>query len=107
MGQYKHHVFVCTLGKTCARQGAEEVFDRLRACVKDAGLKGTVRVNRAGCMSQCGHGPMVVVYPQDVWYARVDEEGGARIVAEHLVEGRPVQRYRYVAPPGDNKKEEG
>jgi (2Fe-2S) ferredoxin len=46
---------------------------------------------------------MVVVYPEDVWYAKVDEEGGERIVREHLVEGRVVERYRHVAPPGDNK----
>jgi (2Fe-2S) ferredoxin len=104
MGQYRHHVFVCTHGKTCARQGADEVFDRLRECVKDAGLKHTVRVNRAGCMSQCGHGPMVVVYPQNVWYARVDRRGARRIAEEHLVDGHPVAAYCYVAPPGDNKR---
>ena len=104
MGQYKHHVFVCTLGKTCARQGAEAVFDRLRACVKDTGLKGTVRVNRSGCMSQCGHGPMVVVYPDDVWYAAVGPAGARRIAEEHLAGGRPVAALRYVAPPGDNKR---
>jgi (2Fe-2S) ferredoxin len=104
MGQYEHHVFVCTLGKTCAKHGAEEVFDELKDRVKEAGLKGRVRVNRAGCMNQCGHGPMVVVYPQDVWYGGVDVRGARRIADEHLVHGRPVEAYRYVAPPGDNKR---
>jgi (2Fe-2S) ferredoxin len=46
---------------------------------------------------------MVVVYPGDVWYAGVSEKGAKRIVDEHLVEGRPVEELRYVAPPGDNK----
>lgn len=105
MGQYKHQVFVCTHGKTCSRQGGPEVHATMKRAAHVAGLKGTVRINQAGCMNQCGHGPMVVVYPADVWYGRVDEEGGARIVAEHLVRGTPVQRYRYVAPPGDNKME--
>lgn len=50
---------------------------------------------------------MVVVYPDDVWYSAVDEAGARRIVAEHLIGGRPVEEYRYVAPPGDNKREEG
>lgn len=103
MGQYTHHVFVCTSGKTCPKEGAERVHATLKRGVKDAGLKGVVRVNHAGCMNQCGHGPMVVVYPDDVWYAGVDEEGAERIVREHLAEGRVVERYRYVAPPGDNK----
>jgi len=103
MGQYKHHVFVCTSGKTCPSQGSELVHAELKRRVKVAGLRGVVRVNHAGCLNQCGHGPMVVVYPQDVWYARVDERGARRIVAEHLVGGRVVEDYRYHAPPGDNK----
>ena len=102
MGQYRHHVFVCTSGKECSKQGAESVHKSLKKLVSDAGLRKTVRVNHAGCMKQCGHGPMVVVYPEDTWYAGVDERGARRIVAEHLCEGRVVAAYRYVAPPGDN-----
>src|SRR3712207_2100732 len=105
MGQYEHHVFVCTYGKTCSRDGAADVHAEMKACVKDAGLKGRVRVNRAGCMNQCGHGPMVVVYPQDVWYGRVGEEAARRIAREHLAGGRPVEACRYHAPPGDNKRD--
>ncbi len=33
-------------------------------------MKDSVRINKAGCFSQCGHGPMIVVYPENVWYAR-------------------------------------
>ena len=105
MGQYKYHIFVCTSGKTCSRQGADEVHAALKSGVKAAGLKKTVRVNHAGCMNQCGHGPIVVVYPEDTWYAQVDVAGARRIVAEHLVRGRAVEKYRYHAPPGDNKDE--
>jgi NADH:ubiquinone oxidoreductase subunit E len=66
MGQYERRVFVCTFGKTCAADGGDEVHAELKSRVKAAGLKHRVRVNRAGCMSQCGHGPMVVVYPEGV-----------------------------------------
>jgi (2Fe-2S) ferredoxin len=104
MGQYRHHVFVCTSGKTCSEQGSSGVHEAMKKAIKEAGLKHTVRVNHAGCMNQCGNGPMVVVYPQDVWYADVSAAGGRRIVAEHLVGGRPVERYRYHALPGDNKR---
>jgi (2Fe-2S) ferredoxin len=103
MGQYKHHVFICTSGKHCPKDGAEQVLGLMRDATKAAGLKGIVRINHAGCMSQCGHGPMVVVYPDDIWYAAVDPAGAERIVAEHLVGGVPVEAYRYHAPPGDNK----
>ncbi|MBL8996458.1 MAG: (2Fe-2S) ferredoxin domain-containing protein [Gemmatimonadales bacterium] len=103
MGQYEQHVFVCTTGKTCVTQDSAGVFQCLRDGVKEAGLQGRVRINASGCMSQCGHGVMVVVYPQDVWYAGVDAAGAKRILDEHLVAGAPVEALRYVAPPGDNK----
>ena len=105
MGQYKYHVFVCTSGKTCPKQGSEDVHAAMKKAVKEAGIRDHVRVNHAGCMNQCGSGPMVVVYPEDTWYAGVDERGAKRIVAEHLVRGRPVEALRYVAPPGDNKRD--
>ena len=105
MGQYRYHVFVCTEGKTCRAAGSELVHAALKKGSRAAGFGDAVRVNHAGCMNQCGHGPMVVVYPEDVWYAAVDAEGARRIVEEHLGRGEPVEGYRYVAPPGDNKLE--
>ena len=104
MGQYRQHVFVCTHGKHCAAAGADVVHRELKQFVKEAGLKGVVRVNHAGCMNQCGHGPMVVVYPEDVWYAGVDADGAHRIAREHLGAGQPVESLRHRAPPGDNKR---
>lgn len=103
MGQYRYHVFVCTTGKHCPLQGSSAVHAILKQGAAEHGLRGIARINHAGCMNQCGHGPMVVVYPEDVWYAGVDEEGARRILAEHLLGGRPVEAYRYHAPPGDNK----
>lgn len=107
MGQYRHHVFVCTSGKTCPLDGSLEVHSILKKGVVLSGLRGDVRVNHSGCMNQCGHGPMVVVYPDDVWYAHVDAEGARRIVEEHLVGGHVVEEYRYIAVPGDNKIVDG
>lgn len=107
MGQYKHHVFVCTSGKTCPLDGSLNVHAVLKKAVAMAGRRGDIRVNHSGCMNQCGHGPMVVIYPEDVWYCQVDEEGAHRIVEEHLLGGNVVEKYRYVAPPGDNKLVDG
>lgn len=103
VGQYERHVFVCTSGKTCSQQGAELVHATLKDGVKSAGLKGRVRINHAGCMSQCGHGPMVVVYPENVWYAGVDARGARKILIRHLIGGEPVEEYLYRAEAGDNK----
>lgn len=101
---YERHVFVCTLGPWCRDAGAEAVQKAMKQAVKEAGLASRVRVNKAGCLNQCGHGPMAVVYPEAVWYAHLDVAGGERVVREHLVAGAPVEDLRYrAAKPGGNK----
>lgn len=104
MGQYERHVFVCTTGSTCPGQGDTEGFVKfLRGEVARAGLHVQIRINKSGCFSQCGHGPMLVVYPEDVWYAGVRAEDLPEIVSSHLLGGRPVERLRYrPASPGPN-----
>jgi nitrite reductase/ring-hydroxylating ferredoxin subunit/(2Fe-2S) ferredoxin len=105
MGQYDRHVFVCTSGETCPTQGDVEKFVKvLRDGVRAAGKHVEVRVNKAGCFSQCGHGPMMVVYPEDVWYAGVKESDLPEILQSHIVDGTPVERLRYdPGVPGANK----
>jgi len=96
MGQYDRHVFVCTSGETCPTQGDTETFVKtLRAGVQKANRQADVRVNKAGCFSQCGHGPMIVVYPENVWYAGVRESDLDEILTSHIIGGYPVERLRY------------
>jgi (2Fe-2S) ferredoxin len=96
MGQYERHVFVCTVGDSCPVQGDVEKFVKtLRTGVATAGRHVEVRVNKAGCFSQCGHGPMVVVYPENVWYAGVQESDLPEILESHILNGMPVERLRY------------
>ena len=96
MSQYERHVFVCE-GKHCARAGGDDVRDAMKESVDRAGLKRRVRVNRAGCLGQCGHGPMVVVYPEGVWYTYVDTNDIDEIVESHLKHGKVVERL--LTPP--------
>ena len=95
MGQYDRHVFVCTSGETCPTQGDTEKYVKiLRAGAQKAG-RSDVRINKAGCFSQCGHGPMIVVYPENVWYAGVKESDLDDILTSHIIGGLPVERLRY------------
>ena len=103
MGQYARHLFVCTYGGYCPAGGSAEVHRFLKEGVAARGLKANTRVNQAGCFSQCGNGPMVVVYPENVWYAGVTLEKARRILEEHLAGGRPVEDLVYKAPPGPNQ----
>ena len=98
---FEHHVFVCHNSRpegaprpSCTSNGTSDLHTRLQQLAKAAGLDSTVRINKSGCLDQCEHGPMVVVYPEAIWYGNVRPEDAEIIVAEHLVNGRPVERLR-------------
>jgi (2Fe-2S) ferredoxin len=98
---FERHVFVCHNSRpadaprpSCTCDGKSDLFTQLQLLAKAAGLSGRVRINKSGCLDQCEHGPMVVVYPEAVWYGNVRQGDAAEIVAEHLVAGRPVERLR-------------
>jgi (2Fe-2S) ferredoxin len=105
MGPYEIHVFVCTSGKACPVDADSVlVHSKLKELVKAAGLNNKIRINNSGCMNQCGHGPMVAVYPENVWYCGVTVQDADLIFKEHLVEGKRVERLLYhPAQPGANK----
>jgi (2Fe-2S) ferredoxin len=96
---YRHHVFFCTNhrddgSQCCAQCGAAEMRAYAKDRIKGLGLagKGGVRVNSAGCLDRCSEGPVIVVYPEGVWYTYVDQEDVDEIIDEHLVHGQVVKR---------------
>jgi len=101
MNVFQKHVFVCTSGKTCPKEGSEEVMKTLRELIADRGLKKQIRINKSGCLDQCGNGAMIVVYPEAVWYAHVKPEDCKEIVESHLIGDQPVKRLFY---DGSGKK---
>ena len=101
MPAFERHVFVCHNTRpegaprpSCTRDGKSDLHAGLQRLVKEAGLTGRVRINKSGCLDQCEHGPMMVVYPEAVWYGNVHVEDAAEIVREHLLGGHPVERLR-------------
>jgi (2Fe-2S) ferredoxin len=97
MPVFEKHVFVCTRGEWCPSIDGDGlgVHAALKQAVREAGLADRIRVNHSGCFSQCGNGPMAVVYPDAVWYAALTPEDAREIVSSHLVGGEPVERLRY------------
>ena len=101
MPPYERHVFVCENRRDaadprgcCAAKGAADVRERLKQLAHEAGLKGRVRINSAGCLDQCAHGVTVVVYPEAIWYGAVTVEDAEEIFSSHVLGGRPVERLR-------------
>lgn len=100
MSYYRYHVFFCTNeradGAACQDHGAKQLRDYAKGRVKALGLAGPggVRVNNAGCMDRCGQGPVMVVYPEAVWYSYASQADVDEIIDEHLQNGRVVERLR-------------
>lgn len=101
MSYFARHVFLCTNqraeGESCCNAlGASEALDHAKGRIKALGLAGPgkVRFQKAGCLERCGEGPVLVVYPEAVWYTYVDKTDIDEIIDEHLVNGRVVERLK-------------
>lgn len=100
-GRRNLHVFVCTtVGRHhCAGLGSERVLQRLRDELEQRGI-GHVRTTRMGCNQQHHQGPILIVYPDGVWYGRLHPDDIPEIIEQHLLGGRPVERLR-ITPDGE------
>ena len=106
MPPFQHHVFFCTNERSpddpkgsCIHRGAGALHAHAKEACHRKGLKGVVRVNKAGCLDTCAEGPAVVVYgekdpPGGVWYTVNTQEDVDAIVDGHLVGGNVVERLR-------------
>jgi (2Fe-2S) ferredoxin len=95
------YVLVCTNRRpeghpkgSCGASGADAIRARLKEMVAERGLADSVRVIGTTCLGVCEEGPVVAVFPEDVWYGKVRAEDLERIVEEHLAGGRPVESLR-------------
>ncbi len=98
---FKHHVFFClnqrdAPNECCANHQPKASFQHCKIRIKNEGLNGQggVRINQAGCLDRCAGGPVLVVYPEAVWYSYVDQQDIDEIIESHLKNGQIVERLR-------------
>jgi (2Fe-2S) ferredoxin len=102
MSYYRRHLFFCTNDRAdgsacCARFNAQAMRDYAKQRTKDlgiAGQEGCVRVNSAGCLNRCTEGPVLVVYPEAIWYTYVDQADIDEIIDRHVLKGEVVERLK-------------
>jgi len=97
--KYKKHIFICTNQKEegkacCGEKRGMELVDAFKTLVKDNRLNTEVRAQRAGCFDTCAMGPSVVVYPEGIFYGRVQLSDVEEIFNEHILNNRPVERLK-------------
>jgi (2Fe-2S) ferredoxin len=102
MSFFDKHVFFCTNQREdgtdcCGNHGAKRARDYVKDKVKQLGIStrnNKIRINTAGCLDRCEDGPVIVVYPEGIWYTYADEKDLDEIIEEHLTNGRVVERLR-------------
>lgn len=105
------HLFACTNRRpdghrrgSCAARGGEALRDYMKARAKEMGL-ASIRVNSAGCLDRCEFGPVMVVYPEGIWYRAETRADVDEILTTHLRDGGRVARLMLTekdVPPSGN-----
>ncbi|MFN7038248.1 MAG: (2Fe-2S) ferredoxin domain-containing protein [Alphaproteobacteria bacterium] len=94
---YKNHIFCCINRRdeinsrcSCGVSGAEPLIKYMKKKCKEIGIIDT-RVNASMCLNRCELGPVMVIYPQGIWYHYKSEQDIDKIIKQHLQEGKIVE----------------
>uniref|UniRef100_A0A832I715 NADH-quinone oxidoreductase subunit NuoF n=1 Tax=Pseudothermotoga hypogea TaxID=57487 RepID=A0A832I715_9THEM len=93
-------ILICA-GGACISSGETSVKETLQREIKKYGLDEVVRIVETGCMGACSLGPIMVIYPEGVFYQKLTPQAAVKIVQEHLLKGRIVQEHLYRMPTGE------
>ena len=84
------HILVCQ-GTGCTSSKSPQILDNFKKIIEEKGIKN-VRVIKTGCFGLCAKGPIVIIRPEDTFYAQVTPEDCEEIIQSHIVEGKVVER---------------
>ena len=87
----RSHVMICG-GTGCTASGSKTLQSTLQKALEEKGLQDEIRIVETGCFGLCALGPIMIIYPEGVFYSNVQASDIPEIVEEHLLKGRIVQR---------------
>ncbi|MGI6038440.1 MAG: NAD(P)H-dependent oxidoreductase subunit E, partial [Limnochordia bacterium] len=96
-GVYRAHILVCA-GAGCVSTKCLAVKDALQERLAAKGLAEEIQVVETGCIGTCDLGPVIIIYPDGVFYQKLTPADAEEIVDEHIVQGRIVERLLYQRP---------
>ena len=84
------HILVCN-GTGCTSSKSPQILENFKKLVEENNLTN-VRVIKTGCFGLCAKGPIVIIRPEDTFYAMVKPEDCEEIIKSHIMEGKVVER---------------
>lgn len=99
--KYERQVLVCG-GSGCSSGNSKKIHDEFEKEIKEKSLTGKVNLVLTGCFGLCALGPVVIVYPEGSFYAKVKTEHVKSIVDGHLINGKPVKELLYSETVSDD-----
>ncbi|MEA5510658.1 ferredoxin [Crocosphaera sp. UHCC 0190] len=106
LNQIQRHVFLCadqTKPKCCPKDVSLEAWDYLKRRLQELGLDqvtpekpSCIFRTKANCLRVCMAGPILVVYPDGVWYRQATSEVIEKIIQEHLIGNKIVKEYAFL-----------
>ena len=104
LNNIEKHLFLCadqTIPKCCSKEASLESWNYLKKRLKELGLDNpNHKVNpyifrtKANCLRICKSGPILLVYPDKIWYRNATPEVIEKIITEHILNNRIVEEYR-------------
>jgi len=92
---YERHVIFCT-GPRCAPDSSESVYQTLKSKMRELKIdQKSVRRAQVHCFGICKGGPLMVVYPEGIWYHDLDNAKVLKIIDAHLIGGKPVTEWTF------------
>lgn len=99
MTVHRKHIFICEnlrdadSGRTsCAAHHNAKLRAVLKSKIRKHGLGKEYRVNRSGCLGQCAYGPVLVIYPQGIWYYGFSEADMDDIITQSVRNDNDIAR---------------
>ncbi|TDX58886.1 NADH-quinone oxidoreductase subunit NuoF [Orenia marismortui] len=97
---YRSHILVCG-GTGCVSSGCKEAQDALKEELAKHDLASEIKIVETGCHGFCEKGPIMIFYPEGVFYCEIKPEDMPELVEEHILKGRIVERLLYTEPTTD------